>query len=101
MLAGVGTGKGASSRVTMGVRAGVVPLQCQSLNRTSPRVIVAIAVTMVVVSAWAVTVVRRAVAGTSTATTRGMLRHASADMVPFHRRRGMVCRPGRKGALWA
>lgn len=79
----------------------MVPLQCQSLSRASRRVIVAIAVTMVVVSAWAVTFLRRAVAGASSATTGGMLGHATADMVSFHRRRGVVGRPGRKGALRA
>lgn len=61
----------------------------------------AVAVTLVVVSARAVTVLRCAVAWASSATTRGMLGHATADMVPFHRRRGVVGRPGRKGALWA
>lgn len=103
MLVGVGAGEGSPSRVAMGVRVGVgmVPLQRQGLSRTSWRVIVAIAVTVVVVSAWAVTVLRRAVAGAPSATTGGMLGHATADMVPFHRRRGMVSRPGRKGALWA
>lgn len=103
MLVGVGAGEGSPSRVAMGVRVGVgmVPLQRQGLSRTSWRVIVAIAVTVVVVSAWAVTVLRRAVAGAPSATTGGMLGHATADMVPFHRRRGMVGRPGRKGALWA
>lgn len=83
----------------MGV--GMVPLQCQGLSWTSWRVVVAVAMTLVVVSARAVTVLRRAVAGASSATTGGMLGHATADMVPFHRRRGVVGRPGRKGALWA
>lgn len=54
----------------------------------------AIAVTLVVISARAITVLRGAVAGASSATTRGMLGHATADMVPFHRRRGVVGRPG-------
>lgn len=97
MLAGVGAGEGSPSRMAMGV--GMVPLKRQGLSRTSCRVIVAITVTLVVVSAWAVTVLRCAVAGASSA--RGMLGHATADMVPFHRRRGVVGRPGRKGALWA
>lgn len=99
MLVGVGAGEGSPSRVAMGV--GMVPLQRQGLSRTSWRVIVAIAVTLVVFSGWAVTGLRRAVAGASSATTGGMLGHATADMVPFHRRRGVVGRPGRKGALWA
>lgn len=101
MLAGVGAGEGSPSRMAMGVGVGMVPLQCQGLSRTSWRVIVAITVTVVVVSARAITVLRRAVAGASSATTRGMLGHATADMVPFHRRRGVVGRPGRKGALRA
>ncbi len=103
MLAGVGAGESSPSRVAMGMGVGVrmVPLQRQGLSRTSWRVIVAIAVTVVVVSARAITVLRRAVAGASSATTRGMLGHATADMVPFHRRRGVVGRPGRKGALRA
>lgn len=104
VLAGVGAGKGArvamGVRVCMRMRVGVMPLQCQSLGWTT-RVVVPVATAMVVVSAWAVTVVRRTVAGASSATTRGMLRHATADMVPFHRRRGVVGRPGRKGSLWA
>ena len=80
---------------------GVMPLQCKSLSWTSWRVMVAIAVTLIVVSAMAITVLWRTVAGASSATTGGMLRHATADMVPFHRRRGVVGRPGRKGALRA
>lgn len=102
MLAGVGAWEGPASGVAVrvGVRVGMVPLQRQGLSRTR-RVVVAITVTVVVVSTRAVTVVRRAVAGASSATTGGMLGHATADMVPFHRRRGMVGRPGRKGALWA
>lgn len=101
MLAGVGAGEGSPSRVAMGVRVGMgmVPLQRQGLSRASWRVVVAIAPTVVVVSSWAVTILRRAVAGASPTTARGMLGHATADMVPFHRRRGMVGRPGRKGAL--
>jgi len=99
VLAGVGAREGPPSRVAMGV--GMVPLQCQGVNRTSGRVIVALAVTLVVVSARAVTVLRRALAGSSSATTGGMLGHTTTDMVPFHRRRGVVGRPGRKGALWA
>lgn len=101
VLAGVRPGEGPPARVTVGVRVRMVPLQCQSLSRASRRVIVAIAVTVVVVPAWAVTFLRRAVAGTSSATTGGMLGHATADMVSFHRRRGVVGRPGRKGALRA
>lgn len=101
MLAGVGTRKGSPSRVAMGVGVGVVPLQRQGLSWTSWRVVVAIGVTLVVVSARAITLLRHAVAGASSATTGGMLGHATADMVPFHRRRGVVGRPGRKGALWA
>lgn len=98
VLAGLGAGKGSPSRVAMGVRVGMVPLQRQGLSRASWRIVVAIAPTVVVVSSWAITILRRAVAGASP-TTRGMLGHATADMVPFHRRRGMVSRPGRKGAL--
>lgn len=103
MLAGVGAREGAPTRVAvrMGVGVGMVPLQRQRLSGTSRRIIVAIAVTLVVVSARAVTFLRRAMAGASSATTGGMLGHATADMVPFHRRRGVVGRPGRKGALWA
>lgn len=101
VLAGVRPGEGPPARVTVGVRVRMVPLQCQSLSRASRRVIVAIAVTVVVVPAWAVTFLRRAVAGASSATTGGMLGHATADMVSFHRRRGVVGRPGRKGALRA
>lgn len=103
VLAGVRSGKSPSTRVTVGmrVRVRVMPLQRQSLSWSSRRVIVAIAVTVVVVPAWAVTLLRRAAAGASSATTRGMLGHATADMVTFHRRRGVVGRPGRKGALWA
>lgn len=103
VLAGVRSGKSPPTRVTVGVGVGVrvVPLQRQSLSRSSRRVIVAIAVTVVVVPARAVTLLGCAVAGASSATTGGMLGHATADMVPFHRRRGMVGRPGRKGALWA
>lgn len=79
----------------------MMPLKRQGLSWTR-RVIVAIAVTLVVVSTRAIAVLRRAVAGASSATTGGgMLGHATADMVPFHRRRGVVGRPGRKGALWA
>lgn len=102
MLAGVGAWEGPASGVAVrvGVRVGMVPLQRQGLSRTR-RVVLAIAVTVVVVSTRAVTVVRCAVAGASSATTGGMLGHATADMVPFHRRRGMVGRPGRKGTLWA
>lgn len=104
MLAGVGTRERAPSGMAVGVGVGVgmVPLQRQSLSWTSRRIVVAIAVTLVVVSARAIAVFRRAVAGaSSSATTGGMLGHATADMVPFHRRRGVVGRPGRKGALWA
>lgn len=101
MLAGVGAGEGSPSRVAMRVGVRMVPLQRQGLSRTSMRVIVAIGVTLIVVSTWAVTILRRAVAGSSSTTPGGMLGHATADMVPFHRRRGVVGRPGRKGALWA
>lgn len=103
VLAGVRSGKSPPTRVTVGVRVrvGVVPLQRQSLSWSSRRVILAIAVTVVVIPAWAVALLRRAVAGASSTTTGGMLGHATADMVPFHRRRGVVGRPGRKGALWA
>ena len=103
MLAWVGTRERAPSGVAVGVGVGVgmVPLQCKSLGRTARRVIVAVAVALVVLPARAITVLRRAVAGASPATTGGMLGHATADMVPFHRRRGVVGRPGRKGALWA
>lgn len=73
----------------------MVPLQCQSL---SSWIKVAITVTLVVVSAWTITVVRGTVAWTPTG---GMLGHTAADMVPFHRRRAVVGCPGRKGALWA
>lgn len=99
----MGTGESSPTRVAVGVRVrmGMVPLKCQSLSWTSWRVIMAITVTMVVISTWAIAFLRRAVAGPSSATTRGMLGHATADMVPFHRRRGMVGRPGRKGSLWA
>lgn len=76
----------------------MVPLQRQGLS-LAWRVVVAIAVTLVVVPARALTILRRAVAGS--APTGGMLRHATADMVPFHRRRAVVGRPGRKGALRA
>lgn len=104
MLARVGAREGAPSRVTMGVRVGmgvgVVPFQGQSFSRASSGVVVAVAVTLVVVSAGTVAVIGRAVAGAST-TTGGMLGHATADMVPFHRRRAVVGRPGRKGTLWA
>lgn len=103
MLAGVGAGEGAPTRVAVrvGVGVGMVPLQRQRLSGTSRRIIVAIAVTRVVVSTGAIAVLRRAVTGASSTTTGGMLGHATADMVPFHRRRGVVGRPGRKGALWA
>lgn len=101
VLVGVRSGKSPPPRVAMGVSVRMVPLQCQSLSRSSRRVIVAIAVTVVVVPAWAITLLWRAMAGASSATTGGMLGHATADMVPFHRRRGVVGRPGRKGALWA
>ena len=103
VLAGVRAGEGPPSGVAMGVRVwvGMMPLKRQGLSWTR-RVIVAIAVTLVVISARAITVLRRAVAGGSSATTGGgMLGHATADMVPFHRRRGVVGRPGRKGALRA
>lgn len=79
----------------------MVPLQRQSFGWTTRRVIVAVAVTLIVVSAWAIAVLRSAMAGASSTTTGGMLGHATADMVPFHRRRAVVGRPGRKGALWA
>lgn len=101
VLTGVRSGEGPPTRVTVGVRVRMVPFQRQSLGRSSGRVIVAIAVTLVVIPARAVALLRRAVAGASTATTGGVLGHATADMVSFHRRRGVVGRPGRKGALWA
>lgn len=73
----------------------VVPLQCQGLCSW---VVVAIAMALVVVSAWTVTVIWGTVAWP---TAGGVLGQAAADMVPFHRRRAMMGRPGRKGALWA
>lgn len=65
----------------------MVSLQSQSLSS----IVVSITVALVVVSAWTVTV---------TGTPAGV-GQAATDMVPFHRRRTMVGRPGRKGALWA
>lgn len=101
VLAGVRPGESAPAGVTVGVRVRMVPLQRQGVGRSSGRVIVTVAVTVVVVPAGAVALLRRAVAGAPPTATGGVLGHATADMVPFHRRRGVVGRPGRKGALWA
>lgn len=93
--------EGAPTRVAVRMGMGMVSLQGQSLSRASRRVVVAVVMTVVVVSAWAIAVLRWAVTRPSSATTGGMLGQAAADMVPFHMHRGVVGRPGRKGALWA
>lgn len=87
------------SRVAVGVGMGMMPFQCQGLGRASLWVVVSVTVTLVVVSAWTVTVLGPTAAGATT--SRGVLGQTTTDMVPFQWRRGVVSRPGRKGALWA